>query len=247
MRILRWLGVWFVVGLISLSAGLAHAQSAQTFTLQPGGKATVTFEAFCVDFGKKFPANLQGPSTKASDPVQAALAYAQSKNLTADEQQALQVQYAIWQLLNKGGPKGDATTQDVIANAKNPPAAPQGTSLLDAAQADQVKVTLNSWQPIGEKVAITAGATDHFYGRGQLTVENTSQQALALYMPVGTVFPAVSPSEQSVAGYATNVEVNNPQQESPLPQTSSGAMLPLIALGLLGAGAATRIVRRMRA
>lgn len=118
--------------------------------------------------------------------------------------------------------------------------------MLDAFQANQVKVTLNSWAPIGAKVAITPSATDNFYGQGQLTVENTSQQALTLYMPVGTQFAAIDKAQQSVAAYATNVQVSNPQQASStsgpntMPNTGGAddASMPLLvaALALLGLG-----------
>ncbi len=255
MRVLRWMGLLVVVCLCGVGAPAALAQtSTQTFTLPPNGKATVTFQALCVVYGKKFPTAINGPSTVSSDPVQAALSYAQSKGYLSDEQQALQVQYAIWQLLNQGGPQGGAITQEVVAQAQNPPAPPQGTSLIDAVKADQVKVSIDSWQPNGQPVQIAPGATDHFYGQGQLTVENTSQQALTLYMPVGTVFPSANADEQSIGGYLTNVQVTAPQpapeqSSGNLPETSQGvlqALMPFFALLMLGAAVGVRVVRKMR-
>jgi hypothetical protein len=255
MRIVRWSGLLLLIAWLSLGAHAAVAQSSsQTFDLQPGGKATITFQALCVNFGKKFPAAINGPSSVASDPVRAAFSYAQGKGYLANEQQALEVQYAIWQLLNQGGPQGGAITREVMSQAQNPPAAPQGTSLVDALKANQIKVTVDSWNPTGQPTQIAPGATDHFQGQGQLTVENTSQQALTLYMPIGTVFPAANPDEQSIAGYATNVQVSNPQpapeqSSGNLPETSQGiaqALLPLFALLLLGAAVGVRAVRKMQ-
>lgn len=259
MRVVRWMGLLLVAGLLTMSTQAVFAQaSTQSFTLQPGGKATVTFQALCINFGKKFPSAINGPSTVSSNPVQAALSYAQSKGYLSNEQQALQVQYALWQLLNQGGPQGGAITQEVVSQAQNPPAAPQGTSLVDAAAANQVKATVDSWQPLGQPVQIAPGATSNFYGQGQLTVENVSQQALTLYMPVGTVFPPTDPNEQNVAAFATNVQVNNPQpapQQAPqnssatLPETSEGvtqALMLLFALLLLGAAVSVRVVRKIR-
>lgn len=255
MRLVRWSGLLIVIALCSFSGQAAFAQtSTQTFTLPPNGKATITFQALCVNFGKKFPTAINGPSTVSSNPVQAALSYAQSKGYLANEQQALEVQYAIWQLLNQGGPQGGTITREVVAQAQNPPAPPQGTSLIDAVKANQVKVSINSWQPNGQPVQIAPGATDHFYGQGKLTVENTSQQALTLYMPVGTVFPAANADEQSIGGYLTNVQVTSPQpapqnSSGNLPETSQGvaqALMPLFALLLLGAAVGIRVVRKTR-
>src|SRR5688572_9208663 len=96
IRLMRILGVLVAVGLLCLLyLGTASAQPAQSFTLQPGGKATITFVAFCLDFGMKFPAGLQSPNDLADAKVQAALAHAQSKGYAANEQQALEVQNAI--------------------------------------------------------------------------------------------------------------------------------------------------------
>jgi hypothetical protein len=208
---------------IGLGGPVAQAQSATSFTLQPGGKATITFEAFCTEFGKLFPTAIQSPDgTVAPDEVRSALVYAQNKGLTADVQQALQVQYAIWQLLGTtNSPKGDALAQDVIGQASTPVADPSGTSILDAAKSGQITMTLDLWQPIGQKVQITTTASDNFYGRGQLTVENSSQQALTLFMPVGTIFPP-SLNAQRMAAIQTDLKVTNPN----LPATGSDETLP---------------------
>ena len=116
----------------------------------------------------------------------------------------------------------------------------------------QVTVTLDSWQAIGQPVAI-GSATDNFYGRGALTVTNSSQQALTLYMPVGTLFPPATAGDQTMAAYSTKADVSNPQpasqgtgsQPGRLPQTAEGAADPswLFLVGgiaLLGAGLVLR-------
>ena len=70
------------------------------------------------------------------DVARATLAYEVNKGLNADAQQALQLQFAIWQSLGEANsPAGDATTKDVVANGTTAPANPQATSLLDAAKA----------------------------------------------------------------------------------------------------------------
>jgi hypothetical protein len=229
MRIVRLMGVVALVALaLSIGGGAALAQTsqAQTFTLQPGGRATVTYEAYCTDFGQKFPTTLQAPNAMAEDKVRGALAYIQQNNLSADENQALEAQYGIWQLRGAtGSPAGGDVAKAVVNAGNTAPATPQGTSVLDAVKSGQVKLTLGTWAPIGQPVAI-GSATDNFYGRGELTIENTSQQALTLYMPVGTLFPPATAGEQTMAAYATNVQVTNPQPTPQPTQATAGGQQP---------------------
>ena len=154
-----------------------------------------------------------------------------TKELTADVQQALQVQFAIWQLLKTANsPTGDTLAQDVIAQVgKTPVTDPTGTSILDAAKSGQITMTLDVWQAVEPKVQITATASDHFYGRGQLTVVNTSDQALTLFMPVGTIFPPSS-NAQRMAGIQTGLKVTNPN----LPTTGGEEGAPWVIAALAG-------------
>lgn len=224
--------------LVGMSASLvalpASAQTTTTFTLEPGGKATINYEAFCTDFGKKFPTALQSPNAVAPAKLQGGVEHIRSNNLGADEQKALDAQYGIWQLAGAtNSPQGGDIAKAVVNAGSTAPATPQGTSLLDAVKSNQVKLTLGTWAAVGNPVAIGA-ATDHFYGRGTLTVENTSQQALTLYMPVGTLFPPNTAGDQTMAAYSTDVQVSNPQPAR-LPQTAEGSSpLPLVALVALG-------------
>jgi LPXTG-motif cell wall-anchored protein len=211
----------------------AQAQSAQSFTLAPDGKATITFEGYCLDFGQKFPDALVAPNAVAADNVRAALAYAQNQGLTADEQQALEVQYAIWQLDGAtNSPAGGATAKDVVANASSAPAAPQGTSLIDAAKANQVTLTVDSWQPLGQPVQL-GSATDNFRGRGTLTVTNNSNQELNLYMPIGTVFGRQTAGQQTIAAYATNIQVQAAQAAAQPTAAATTATTPTRTPGQL--------------
>lgn len=145
-----------------------------------------------------------------------------------------------------GSPAGGTDAKAVVAAAATAPASTQGTSVVDATKANQVKVTLASWQPIGDKVQL-GSAMDNFHGRGTLTVENTSQQAVTRTMPVGTLFAPAIAGEQTMAGYATNVQVSNPQAaQAPqqLPNTggeSASLVLLLGALLLIGVGSLLRL------
>ena len=250
MHKIRFIGGAVLALLLAAFAPVASAQSGQTFTLQPGGQATVAFEAYCTDFGQKFPASIQPPASVAQDNVRGALAYIQTNNLGADQTKALDAQYGVWQVRGAtGSPAGGDVAKAVVGAAANPPANPQGTSLVDAAKAGQVQVAINAWQPVGNPVQL-GSATDHFYGRGTLTVKNTSQQALTLYMPVGTQFPPATAGDQTMAGYATNIQVSNPQTSSPqkLPNTGGddglGWLLFGGALALLAAGTVLRTQTR---
>lgn len=253
MRIVRLMSVLLAIGMFGLAGRSAFAQTTPaTFTLQPGGTATITFEAFCTNFGQKFPQAIQAPNAVGADKIRAALTYIQSNNLASDPAKALEAQYAIWQLSGAtGSPAGGADAKAVVAAAATAPASAQGTSVVDAVKANQVKVTLASWQPIGDKVQL-GSAMDNFYGRGTLTVQNSSQQAVTLAMPAGTLFPPVTAGEQTMAGYATNVQVSNPQAaQAPgqLPNTSGGTTSLALLLGallLFGAGGALRLIRLAR-
>ncbi len=216
-RVMIVLGM--VLGLFAaVSAGSAQAQAPATFTLAPGGTATITYEAFCTDFGKKFPTTLQQPNAVGTDAVRGAIAYIQTNNLGANPQQALEAQYGLWRATGTTtSPQGGDVANAVANAAQNPPANPQGVSLLDAVKNNQVRLTLGTWAPVGDQVQI-GSATDNFYGRGTLTVENTSQQQLTLYMPVGTLFPPATAGEQTMAAYATKADVVNPQ---PTPQPTA--------------------------
>jgi len=197
-----------VAALIVAGVRVTQAQGTSTssFTLPAGGTATISFTAFCTNFGQKFPTAVQAPNAVAPDRIRAALAYIQAQNLYSDPQQALEAQYAIWQLAGAtGSPTGGATAQQVVQNATTAPANPQGTSLLDAVTSNQVSVTLASWAPIGQPVPI-GNATDNFYGEGTVTVRNNTQQPLTLFMPVGALFPPGTAGDQTMAGFATNVQ-----------------------------------------
>lgn len=181
--------------------------------------------------------------------VGGALNYALSKGFTGD--QPKEVQFAIWQARGaQGSPATGAQGQEISANASTQPTPPAGaTSLIDALASNQIRATAGKWEGIGEKLTIN-NVEDNFQGRGELMIENTSGRALTLYMPVGTLFPAPSAEFQSMAGYATNVDVTNPATQT-LPDTGLAplgiqtVLLALFAAGLVAYG--WRIRRRVRA
>jgi hypothetical protein len=206
----------------AMPAAAQNTTANQAFTLVPGGKATVDFESFCIDYGKRFPNEVGLPPSNVADPaVVGALNNALAKGYTGNN--AREVQLAIWKARGATGAPQPGNVGNEIAQNLQQPAAPQGaTSLIDAIKNNQVRLTAGAWNGIGEK--ITVGTTQDFYqGRGQIQVENTSGRELTLYMPIGTVFPAPSAEFQSMAGYATNVSVNNPTRTAAEQQAQNQA------------------------
>lgn len=252
-HMIRWMAVLAALVLVLGVAGRAQAAPAgkpsaikgeETFKLEPGGKATITFESFCIDYGKKFPTAVGLPPTAVADSkVVGAINYALSKDYTTSAPK--EVQFAIWQARGaQGSPATGAQGNEVTQNANMTMTAPAGaTSVIDALKQNKIKATAGTWNGIGEKITIS-NETTNFQGKGELTIENTSQAALTLYMQNGTVFPAPSAEFQSMAGYATNVQVQNPQG---LPVTGVTVLSPvqmlvfaLLALNVLALGYVVR-------
>lgn len=243
-----------LVGAVSWG-GVAAAQNnnaTKSFTLAPGGKATIDFESFCIDYGKKFPDQVGLPPTNVADPaVVGVLNGGVSQGLTGSN--AKEVQFAIWQARGAQGAPAPGDVGKQLAQNPPQPAAPQGaTSVIDALKNNQIKATAGSWQGVGDKLTIN-NFDDFYKGAGQLQIENTSGQELTLYMPIGTVFPAPSAEFQSMAGYATNVSVTNPApQTQSLPDTGladglrwyEALVVALIALDLFAVG--TLLKRRVQ-
>jgi hypothetical protein len=202
--------------LCGMSGQVAQAQASSAFTVPPGGRVLVSFEAYCLDFGGAFPLALAAPSADAGlapANVRAAINYIRGHR-PGDSQAALQAQYAIWRLRGVAGlPKGS----DAVA---------QGTPVTDPANARSIldgglnrgewSLDVTAWSPIGRPVQLASGVSDNFYGAGQMIVRNNTRQQLSLYVPVGTIFPPAGSGLQRVAGYPTGVQVVR------LPNTDGG-------------------------
>ncbi len=235
-KLVRLLAATFALLVMISIAGRVQAAPAlkgqDTFKLEPGGTATIIFESFCIDYGKKFPTAVGLPPTTVADAnVVGAINYALSKDYTTSA--AKEVQFAIWQARGaQGSPATGTQGDEVTKNATMTMAAPAGaTSIIDALKDNRLKATAGTWSGIGDKVTIGT-ETSNFQGRGELKIENASQETLTLYMPNGTVFPAPAAEFQSMAGYLTDVQVSNPQR---LPDTGMLTMdgTSLMLLGML--------------
>jgi hypothetical protein len=195
----------------------AHAQST-AFTVPPGGRVLVSFEAYCLDFGGTFPSTVTVPGSSAGlapTNVRSSLNYIRS-NRPKDSAAALQAQYAIWRVMGVPGlpPGSNAVAQGIPvtdpANAR---------SIIDGgANRGEWSFEMVAWAPIGQPVQIVPGTVDHFYGTGRLLIRNNTRQQLALYMPVGTIFPPTISGHQRMAGYPIGVQV------VVLPNTAGGEL-----------------------
>jgi hypothetical protein len=201
-------------------------QQGEVFTLQPGASATVRFQGFCYQFGESFPSAVGAPTGLAEESIRAALTLARAQGLTGSDQDALEVQYAIWQLQGEqDAPAGGDVARDILNRSRTAQApAPAGvTSLIDAAGAGQVRIEVTEFAAVGAPIQITDSATDNFYGRGSLVVTNLSGQELSLYMPVGTLIPSQNPEEQDLVAFSTGVEVAQAAQATQAPTTAPTA------------------------
>lgn len=235
----RMIALLAIVVVLLSSPASTRAQGAGTFRLGPGGSAEITFVAYCTEFGKFFPQQIQGPDgALATDPVRGALAYIAANNISADPDAALEANFAIWQLAGFSRATGGGTvTQEVKDNSGTVPASPAGAvSILDAASDGRVTVSVSEWAPIGDKVQIL-NATDNFYGRGVLQVQNSSTETLTLYMPTGTIFPGSETRFQRMGGYAEQVNVVDARLPSTgAAESTPAAAIALVALALVGTG-----------
>jgi hypothetical protein len=213
----RFTTVLLTAVLLSAVGGrTAQAQASAAFTVPPGGRVMVSFEAYCLDFGGAFPPSVAAPNSDAGlapANVRAALNYVRT-NRPADSAAALQAQYAIWRLMGvQGLPRGsDAVAQGTpVADPAN------ARSIIDGGQnRGEWSLELTAWSPTGRPLQIASGASDNFYGAGQLIIRNNTRQQLALYMPVGVILPPTTRGHQRVAAYPTGVQVVR------LPNTAGG-------------------------
>lgn len=239
VKAIRLALVVLALALVSGWSGAAQAapqaiRGQDTFRLEAGGKATIIFESFCIDYGLKFPTAVGLPPTQVAQAnVAGALNYALSKDYTTSAPK--EVQFALWQARGaQGSPAVGAQGTEIGQNTTTLATPPAGaTSLLDALRDNRVKATAGSWNGIGEQVSI-GSLTTYFQGRGQLQIENSSGQALTLYMPIGTVFPAPAAEFQNMVGYATDIQVTNPTLPTTgFADTSWGLLALILPIGLL--------------
>ena len=122
----------------------AATGGAQVLNLQAGETATLQIRGFCLDPGKPFPNAFGQPAAVATDTIRSALYYAVQQGY--DQSNPDQVQEAVW-YLQTGTWQNAAHDlgQQIVTAAQGmtPPAAPAGTSVLDALGANNVSVQVS--------------------------------------------------------------------------------------------------------
>jgi hypothetical protein len=189
---------------ISSAATLAQPLgqvTGQTLRIPAGQTARLRVRGLCIDFGKPFPGTSAAPNELAKDEMRAALNYAVSKGYFDKDDTARQAEQAMWYLSDGTWHRPDHDLAQEIVNAgkdaANKPADPAGaTSILDALNAGTIKVDVSLTIPAG------MDPKDAFYGDGDLSVTNTSNAEVNVFMPTGTIFPPNTAADQRLIGYA---------------------------------------------
>lgn len=209
------------------SVFVASAQTTvdtQTVSIPANGSATVNVKAFCLEYGKPFPATFPTSlGAKTADPqVVNILRYAVSQGYT--ETNPYQVQLALWrQTSGQWKSTDNALAQQIYtagSQASNTQAAPPtGQTLLQAAGANSVQVKATSW------TALPASPEQNpWSGQGTLQITNPGNNAATITVPLGIVVSGGG-TDQDVIMYATgsNAQSNAPAaQVTPAATTASG-------------------------
>lgn len=177
-----------VLALVSfgLTAQLAGAQSPanNTVTVAAGQSTRVPAMFWCLDFGKPFPTAVNGPASRAPDPVLKVLAAAPA---TTDP---YQMQLAVWHqadgVWHDVAGRGTDTANSIINTSANlSVAAPSGAVTLDqAVKNNQATVAIEGFQAVNDT---GSGNVPPYSGKGTLVITNSGSAPLTLVVN-GSVF-----------------------------------------------------------
>lgn len=202
--------------------GTAQAQEPGDFVLgetsvvvPANGEATLRFQTFCLDFGKEFPTTLGTPDGRAENEVLTVVRAAIEEGIADSDPLALQL--AIWSV-REDKPIDTLYPNETIA------AESDAQALLDASDSVTVSpIRTDRGISLDKAVAdgtIVATSTDFrfvetdmarpddipYHGEGTLILRNTTNEAVEVYFPFGTVFRATDETEQDIVAYATELE-----------------------------------------
>ncbi|MFN8475201.1 MAG: hypothetical protein U0822_23665 [Anaerolineae bacterium] len=218
-------GLSLVVSVFVVSAQTSGGDT-QTVTVPAKGSATVNVKAFCLEYGKPFPATFPTSlGNKTADPqVVNILRYAVSQGFT--ETNPYQVQLALWrQTSGEWKSTDNALAQQIYTagtQASNAQAAPaNGQTLVQAAGANNVQVTATSWTPLPAEPEQNPWA-----GQGTLQITNPGSSAATITVPLGIVVSGGG-TDQDVIMYATSSNALSGSQQvaqvTPAATSASGA------------------------
>ncbi len=210
---------------VFVASAQTNTGDMQTLTIPANGNATVNVRAFCLEYGKPFPANFPTSlGAKTADPkVVSILRYAVSQGYT--ETNPYQVQLALWRQTSGEWKSTDNALAQQIYNAgtqaSNNQAAPaSGQTLLQAAGANSVQVKATSWTPLP-----AAPEKNPWSGQGTLQITNPGSNTATITVPLGIVVSGGG-TDQDVIMYATGGNAQGgaqaAAQTTPAATTTSG-------------------------
>lgn len=207
----------------------------ETSVLVPAnGEARIRFQTFCLDFGKEFPSALGTPDGRAEDAVLKVVRAAIEEEMA--EKDPLALQLAIWSV--REGKAIDALYPNETIAAES-----DAQALLDASESLTVSpLRTDRGISLDKAVAdgtIVATSTDFsfvetadmarpddipYHGEGTLILRNTTNAAVEVYFPFGTVFRASDETEQDIVTYATELE--QLATATPVPTVTTAPVVP---------------------
>ena len=236
---------------VSLAQGAdpTTAKLAETsVTIPANGKADISFQGYCLDFGEPFPTSFGEPGSRASDDVLKVVKTALLDG-SADED-PLTVNLAIWTLredktIDELYPTIDEDkadkVNDLLARSEKATVEPLATDrgiALDKAIADgQVEVSSADFN--ADEAAPLAVEEDEghpYHGSGTMTITNLTDQEITIYYAFGTVLKAENTAQQDLVTYSTELE-SQPLMPvtgfAPLASTTA-PILAVLGIGLMG-------------
>lgn len=245
---LRLLGLAAVlVGLIGLPVQPVEAADL-VLTLAPGQTVTIPLDLWCLNYGKPFPTDIQGPTERPSEEIVKVMQTALKKGTVTTD--IYQTQLALWRATTGGyqdfAGKGTALAQEIFdespsATIPAPPA--DAMSVDEAVTAGSLTATIENFRAI----PVPGVPGTPFHGQANLVIENVSMENVRFVLLEGAVFTPVGGDAQSLISH------QNPVEPPMLPPTGGGwwptlrftVVLPIGAgLMLLAAGT---VLRRLHA
>jgi hypothetical protein len=229
-QLLRLFGVVAVlVGLVGLPVQPVEAVDL-VLTLAPGQSATIPLDLWCLNYGKPFPTEIQGPTARPADEVVKVMQTALAKGTVTTD--IYQTQLAIWRATTGAyqdfANKGSDLAKEIYEEAQSatipaPPA--DAVSVDDAVAAGTLTATIEDFAAI----PVEGVPGTPFHGQANLVIENVSSENVKFVLLEGAVFEPVSGDAQSLISH------QNPVEQPTLPPTG-GADLPLAMVLPIAAG-----------
>lgn len=179
-------------------------------TIPANGTASLTFDTYCLEVEKDFPAQLSEPRGLASEDVRRVLRVAIDEGFA--ETDPLQTQLAIWHQVEGDWPYGEDVVprdvaQSLVDQAVNETLAPldaEGTALDQAVADGTVSISSEDFQALSSPTPLEGGQP--YRGQGTLSIQNNTAQEVTVYFPFGLVFEATNENEQDMVAFATELE-----------------------------------------